>query len=219
VRGLCALVFALVLIPAAFAQDPVADLLAELADYEYNDVRFPLRQAELWVTNALSDENDRVAVAAALATVLEGDATFDGKQFVCHQLARIGGAPEVPVLAQLLENEETADMARYALQAIPASEADAALIAALDTTSGDVRIGVINSLGARASASAVPALKAIAKNGGDDEAAAAISALGKIGTRNAARALRSAKRGADDEKRAAVEDALTICAEQRKSDG
>jgi HEAT repeat protein len=202
----------------ANAQDPVANLLSELSDYEYGDVRIPLREAHLWVTNALDSEADSAAVAAALATVLEGDATLDGKQFVCRELARIGGPAEVPVLAELLNSEETADMARYALQPIPGPEADAALIAALDTTSGDVRIGVINSLGERRAEDAISALRKIAKKGSDAEAEAAVAALGKMGTGHARRALRSAKRGASPELRAAIDDAVLVCTQLREAE-
>lgn len=202
----------------AYAQDPIAELLDTLSEYEYGDVRMPLRQAHLWVTNALDSEADSAAVAAALATVLERDATLDGKQFVCRQLARIGGPAEVPILAELLNNEETADMARYALQPIPGPEADAALIAALDTTSGDVRVGVINTLGERRANDAVAPLRKLAKHGDAMEAEAAVAALGKIGTGRARRALRWAKHGASPELRASIEDAVMVCREMREAD-
>ena len=214
-----ALVFVSAHAQAQDARAQIDDLLAQLAAYEYGDIRFPLRQAHLWVTNALADEDDRVAVAAELATVLEGDATSDGRLFVCRQLARIGGAAEVPVLAALLNDADTTDMARIALQAIPAPEAESALVDALDTTSGSVRIGVINSLGERGAADAVSALKRIAKKGDDAEAEAAIAALGKMGTGHAVHALRKAKWGASSERRQAIADALQVCKQLRKRNG
>lgn len=201
----------------ASAQDPVADLLSELSTYEYNDVRIPLREAHLWVTGALNSEQDRVAVARELATLLDGDATLDCKLFVCRELARIGGAAEVPILASLLGDAKTADMARIALQAIQGSEAEAALVAALETTSGAVRLGVINSLGDRGAKDAVASLRQLAKTGDADEADAAVAALGKIGTRGAALALRRAKRGASPELRNSIKNALRVCTQHRRS--
>ncbi len=195
--------------------DAVSDLLAELSDYEYGDVRIPLREAHLWVTNALNSEDDSAAVAAALATLLDGGATLDCKQFVCRELARIGSAAEVPKIAPLLGDANTADMARIALQAIPAPEAEAALIAALDTTSGIVRVGVINSLGERGAKDAVSPLRRLAKKGDAAETEAAVAALGKIDTRGAAQALRSAKRGASPELRESIKQALLLHAQKR----
>jgi len=200
----------------AHAQNSVADLLAELSQYEYDDVRIPLREAHLWVTAALNSDQDSIAVAGALATLLDGDATLDCKLFVCRQLARVGGAAEVPALAALLNNADTADMARIALEAIQGPEADAALIEALETTSGAVRVGVINSVGERGAKDAVSSLRRLAKNGDADEAEAAVAALGKIGTRGAAHALKRAKRGASPALREAIENAQCVCEATRR---
>ena len=49
-------------------------------------------------------------------------------------------------------------MARYALQSISAPEAAHALVEALKSTSGDLLVGVIGSLGGRRDAASVPAL-------------------------------------------------------------
>ncbi len=204
-----------VLMPGTANADAVSDLLADLSKYEYGDVRLPLRAAHLWVTGALNSDQDSAAVATALATLLDGDATLDCKQFVCRELARVGGAAQVPQLAALLNNAETADMARIALQAIPGPEADAALVDALATTSGIVRVGVANSLGERRATGAVTALRQLARKGDAQEAEAAVAALGKIGTRSAARALHRAKRGASPELRESIKRAQVICAEVR----
>ncbi len=205
-----------VALPRVSSADAVSDLLAELSDYEYGDVRISLREAHLWVTNALNSEEDSAAVASALATLLDSDATLDCKQFVCRELARIGGAAEVPALAALLNNGDTADMSRIALQAIEAPEAGAALVAALEMTSGAVRVGVVNSLGERGAKDAVATLRQLARTGDVNESEAAIAALGKIGTHGAAHALRRAKRGASAEKREAIKHALLVCAETRR---
>lgn len=210
------LVGSVVMSGGAYAQDAVADLLAELSKYEYGDNRIPLREAHLWVTGALNSEQDSIAVAHELATLLDGDATLDCKLFVCRELARVGGAAEVQGLAALLNNADTADMARIALQAIQGPEADGALVAALETTSGTVRVGVINSVGERGARDAVAPLRRIANNGEANEADAAVAALGKIGTRGAAHALRRAKHGASPELREAIKHALLVCVETRR---
>jgi len=82
----------------------------------------------------------------------------------------------------MLVRSETSDMARYALENIPGDEAEGALLSALETVGGEMKIGVISSLGARASAAAVPALSRIASDTESGPAAhAAVEALGTIG--------------------------------------
>ena len=112
-----------------------------------------------------------------------------GLMAACRALGLIGGPDAVPALAGLVIKPETTDAARYALERIPGAEADAALVAALDRTQGDVRRGLVFSLGARRTAAAVPTLSRLA--GGKDAVLAAdsIKALGKIGGPEAVKAL------------------------------
>ncbi|MBL7140230.1 MAG: HEAT repeat domain-containing protein [Planctomycetes bacterium] len=178
--------------------------------------RAPLTAIEDAVRDA-DDPGRRAVEAKLLAAMADPKATYGCKQFVCRMLRRCGSEACVPALAALLTDKDLSHMARFALQALPAEKAGEALRAALGKTEGDLRIGVISSLGFRRDAAAVPALSKFA--GGADEAAAsaAITALGQIGTAEAARALESLT--APKPLAAAWADALLACADRMAGAG
>ncbi|MFW5693386.1 MAG: HEAT repeat domain-containing protein, partial [Thermoguttaceae bacterium] len=92
----------------------------------------------------------------------------------------IGTPAEVPILAKALRADETSEMARYALEAIPGDESPAALRAALPELEGPALVGVVHSLGARGDTQSVPALKTLAEHRDGQVAQAAVRALGNI---------------------------------------
>jgi len=120
------------------------------------------------------------AQAANPLEVLNSGASLEQKAEACIQLSIRGGVDAVPALAALLNDEKLAHMARYALEPMPFPEAGAALRAALDTTSGLFKVGVINSLAGRKDQEALPALTALLGDGDAIIAQAAAGALAKI---------------------------------------
>jgi len=170
----------------------------------------PIREA---VIASSSNADDRKALETRLADVLKTDVSYDSKQFVCRELMIIGTAASVPTLAALLTDAKMAHVARYALERIPAPEAAQALRDALGKTKGELKIGVIASLGVRGDAENVAPIGALL---GDSDAAIARSAaiaLGAIRSSAAAKALAGAK------PTAAITDALLACAESLLADG
>ncbi|MBI5095345.1 MAG: hypothetical protein HZB26_23290 [Candidatus Hydrogenedentes bacterium] len=151
-----------------------------ITTYKFGDSREPLTVVEDLVRDSLASPEKSSALAAQLAGLLATNATPDCKQFACRQLAIIGTADTVPALAPLLLKDDTADMARYALQPIPGAEADAALLEALPKVSKSVKIGIIDTLGARKAKCAVNTLKPLAKDNDSQIAEAAKSALARI---------------------------------------
>ena len=124
----------------------------------------------------------------------------------------VGTAASVPTLAELLLEKELSHMARYALERIPAPEAAQAMRDALPKLNGELKVGVIGSLGVRQDAASVPALAAQL---GDADAAVARSAalaLGAMRDPAAAKALQRAK-VQSAEVQCAVTDASLACAE------
>ncbi|GMV93739.1 MAG: hypothetical protein AMXMBFR82_35170 [Candidatus Hydrogenedentota bacterium] len=202
--------------PAAMTAE---ELLQTIASYEYGQTRVPLLVAEEWVRMNLDSELNRRGVAFALAGILEGNATKDGKQFVCRQLAVIGSEENLPALAPLLLDAQTADMARYAIQRMPGAKADAVLLEALDKAAASAVPGIINSLADRRTAAAVEPLAARAT--GDDAVVAecAIAALGKIGGSDAAKALDKLKGNVDPSLERAVSNAQLLVAEDLLASG
>lgn len=184
------------------------DTVAAIKTYKFGESTGGLKAVEGLVTGSLDNADARKTVAAALAGVLNSaDATRDAKIFACRQLAMCGGAETVGTLAPLLTNSDTSDMARLALERIPGSEADAALIDALAKADAKSQIGIVNSLGARRVASAVPAIAPLVKAKDPLLAEAAAAALGHIGGADAVKALkgRVAKSARDTAKNALLE--------------
>ncbi len=169
------------------------DEYSSIIDYDFGQSRQQLSKIEEQIRTA--NPKERKEIEARLLLALDCPATKPaGKQFVCRMLRRIGTEESVSVLAALLYDKENSHMARFALQHIPSSKADDALREALDSLAGELKIGVISTIGQRGDEKAIPELaKLTACDTDSDESkampSAAISALGTIGGANAARAL------------------------------
>lgn len=169
------------------------------------------------IDEALVSTHGEVAARKDLETrlnaALKTAATRDAKDYICRALRVIGTTQSVPVLAELLSNNDLSHMGRYALERIPDEAAAQALRAALPKLSGALRIGVIGSLGSRGDAASVAAIAPYLADSDAATARAAAIALGDIGTADAAKALASAKM-ANPAATAAAVDASIVCAEK-----
>jgi HEAT repeat protein len=162
-----------------------------LHHYDYQN-RKSLDAITKQIQEAGQDKTKQAAIEAGLLGVLQdSQSTPGGKQEACRFLWEIGTAKSVPVLAKMLADPATHDMARYALERNPDPAAGAALQTALTTTKGTQLIGVINSVGNRGEAQAVSKLKALSNSKDALVADAAINALGKVGTSASVAVLRS----------------------------
>ncbi len=166
--------------------------LTKLAGYDYGDDRKPLTAIEKAVTASLGKEKKERTVAKKLGVWLQKDSlSFAAKQFLCRQLWMVGTEEQVPILAAYLTDQKMAHMARYALQRMDNAAAGEALRAALDRVEGDLKVGVVNSIGARGDRKAVDTLIQLANAGKPAVARAAVAALGKIGGPKARKTLRA----------------------------
>lgn len=157
-------------------------------------------------------------IEAKLLEVLElPTITYAGKQFVCRMLRRVGSAKSVPALSRMLADKELSHMARFALQSMAAPEAGVALRQALPKLDGDLKIGVIGSLGQRADRQAVPQIAALVADGNTKIACAAIESLGRIGGSEAAAALEHAQVPAS--LKPARDNAYLMCADKLFAEG
>lgn len=123
--------------------------------------------------------------AKLLAALAKPEITMAGRMFVCRMLALIGTAKSVPALAQLLQDPQTADAARYALDAIDDPAASAAYRAALDRLTGNAKAGLIGSIAVRGDVQAIEALTAIRNNAAEPPVvrANAARALERLGAK------------------------------------
>ena len=145
-----------------------------------------LREAAV---TSYSDPILRKKLNDGLVRILDSDAAYDAKQFACRQLALTATEEHIPALARHLGDEKMTHMALYVLTHIDSPEVDKALLSALDTTTSNARLGIINMLGNRRCTSAAEKLGRLAISGDEDTSIAAIRALGRIGTIEARRAL------------------------------
>jgi len=137
----------------------------------------------------------------------------------CRRLKQIGRARSVPALAALLTDKEQSHVARYALESMACAEAGEALRAALATTAGRLKAGVIDSLGDRRERKAAGELAKLLGDGDAMIATAAATALGKIGGAKAAAALKAAISSGRPAVRDAAIDALLLCADRLRAEG
>jgi type 1 glutamine amidotransferase len=195
------------------------ELLGKVKTYDWGQSRLALTEVSEIIKKAYDNKAELAKIEKALLGVLDSDAKRAGKQFVCRQLSIIGTEQSVPVLAGMLAGEETSDMARYALERIPGSAVDEALRKSLRGTRGNVRIGIINSLGQRRDKGAVRILSRALGGRNQEAAMAAAAALGQIADSQAAEALAEAKGKAEGKLLSVVLDAYLKCADQMVADG
>ncbi len=214
----CAIVAVAVLwigtVSPAVADDSLDRAFEALKTYHWGSDRAPLTAIDEAVKATYDDAEARGKLQQRLAAVLGTDAPQAAKDFVCRKLSLIGTADSVPALAPLLADEKLSHMARYALERIPGQQATAALRQALPKVKGLLKVGVINSLGARRDVESVPSLVKLLDDADPQVAAAAATALGKIGTAEAAKALEAFLSRSEGKLRLVAADAYLSCAER-----
>ncbi len=189
-------------------------ILEELAIYEYGkneDILFGLRE---YIQTHKNDSAMRKQCEIQLLEFLESDASLAGKMAVCRQLRLIGSQRSIAVLEKMLYKNDTSDMARYALERIPGSEPDKALLRCLRSNTRHNTIGIVSSLGQRGALSAVPELSRLLKNSDISVAVAAVKALGWIGGDEAAGVLFEALINEKEEMRFQAATSVLQCADK-----
>jgi HEAT repeat protein len=199
--------------------DSLDAILKDLANYKFDQGVGPLMRLRAYVQTHKDDPAERKECEAKLLAFLQSNPAPGGVMAACRSLRLIGSAASVPVLGAMLLKPETTDPARYALERIQGDEVDRALLAALGKTRGDLRRGIISTLGNRESSSAVPALRRLAEGGDPETALDAVNALGKIGTAEAVAGLEAFLVKTQGRPKSTAASALMVCAESRLSEG
>ena len=199
--------------------EPLEELLEKIRTYDWGQSRLALTKMSDIIKQAHSSPAELKKIEKSLLGVLTSDATRAGKQFVCRELSIIGTEQSVPVLAKMLTDEETSDMARYALERIPGTAVNDALRRALRAAKGKPQVGIINSLGQRRDRLAVRALGRFIDNSEKTVAIAAAAALGQIAGSRATDALAAAKDKTSGKLQMVVLDSYLRCADQLVAEG
>lgn len=192
------------------------EAIARLQKFQYGQDQRVLEDIDQLVNAATAQpitSGERVELAHRLGALLDTDASYEAKQFICRQLAKIGTSKEVPLLVRMLTEDKFSEMARYGLGPIPGPEVDAALITALAQTQGKVRMGIINTMGYRRNQESIVVLTPFITDGDKELARAALSAVGHIGGTQASQALIRNLGASRPEDRFLVADTLLACAD------
>ncbi len=135
-----------------------------------------------------------------LAVVQSADATAAARQDAAEHLGHViviapakTDAAALAGLAPLLANDANFELARLSLDRVPGKDVDALYLKAVEKAQGRTRVALIQSIGARSVAAAVPVLHKMLDDADGAVAQAAVHALGRIGGPAALAALGAAK--------------------------
>ena len=171
----------------------IPELVAQLGDNDQVKA-YRARQALLEaVGKAGGNPQERTAIANALAEELTAKTQNPGqpgkpgeekpthsaqvRNQVAQFLGQVAEDAQVPAVVAALQELETREMARWALDRIPTPAATTALIAALDQVGPEFCIGVINALAKRRTPEVVAALHKQAADADAGVRLAAVEAL------------------------------------------
>ncbi len=140
--------------------------------------------------------------AAALIRLIQSTETPDvDRANAFEKIGDVAGEEVVAPLARFLGDKKWSHYARYALQKMEGKKVTEALLQSLDSLEGDLKLGVIGTIGRRRDASAVAPLTKLLTHGDPKVADSAAVALGWIGTPDAAAALTGAIGSEQDSRR------------------
>ena len=186
----------------------------DISTYEIGQDRSKLSEFSSLIDTLSQSEEKRLLAENDLLDFLTTDATFDSKQFVCRELRIIGTEKSVPTLTEMLLDEKTTDIARYALEDIPGEAVDKALIELLPNATKKVQLGIMNTLAVRKSASSVSTISALLKSTDDDISTTAASALGQIGNEECIKVLTPYLNSKNKVLRNSVLDSYLLCVDE-----
>ncbi len=185
----------------SFTPDEIKDVIKAFGKYDYAGNPTPTYTIENIIRYVSDKPQLRAVVEEAMVTLLESDATWRARQFVCHQLWIIATDQSVPTLEKMLLNKETAEIACYALLTHPSEVASRALREAIDRVDDITKVRIVNIIGDRKDVAGVGQLIGLLKSDNAALAEAAAISLGTIGTDKAVRAIAKARAAASGKMR------------------
>ena len=210
-RRFCLILIGMMLLSAVGVAQQAADPYREMLQYKQGGPRTALAAVEAEIRGAKPEQ--LASIEARLDAGLQSpEATDEYKDWACRQLRQIGSERSLPALLPLLGHERLSTVARWALQSIRGPRVDEALRGELGKLEGNLKAGVIQTLGARGDRKAVPLLVPLAGDANPAVAEAALYALGHIGGPEALAALEQAKPAPGLERYR--KHALLLCVEQ-----
>jgi HEAT repeat protein len=126
-----------------------------------------------------------------VAMLKDPKSTVFQKAIACKKLSIVGGKDAIAPMAALLTDPQLACYARFGMEPNPDPSVDDAFRAALPKLTGNLQIGVINSIGFRKDTKAVDALAKLIDSSDVEIGRAAAASLGMIGGEQATRTLQT----------------------------
>mgnify|MGYP003949047057 FL=1 len=118
----------------------------------------PLKLIESKAVESLKDPQLRDSLEEKVLNSLVTSNSRRGKDFLCRMLRIMGTTKSIPLMKELLSDQENGHMARYVLASMQYEEAGAALHQSLNTVQDKLKQGIIDSLGDIRYKKAVPDL-------------------------------------------------------------
>ena len=160
-KSLSLLFVALILSAGVQADDEAAirKTIESMQVFEYGQSTQNQIELERWIKKTHNDPVLRGLLERGILDALKSETTsLAAQSFFCKKLSRIGSEDALPVLGDMLLQDETTQMACYALKTNPSPHANQILRQALDKVQGTSRVAVINLLGERRDPESVEAL-------------------------------------------------------------
>jgi HEAT repeat protein len=164
----------------------LTEILTEIAGYDYNsrswlvDLRDVMK--EIYTSRKYKEEAEKKMIA-----FLQSDASVAGKQAICQELEGLATENSIPVLMDMVDQRQTAEMALNALEMIPDPSVDKELRKALKQAEDWQKPGIIQTIGKRGDEKAIKQLEDHAHHPDPLIQRSAIDALGKTGGSKAAK--------------------------------
>ena len=154
--------------------------------------------------------------ATDLMEIIQSDDSSDvDRANAFEEIGNVAGDELLPPLAAYLSDEQWSHYARFAFQKMEGEKVTATLLDSLGQLQGDLRLGVIETIGRRGDPTAISALVELLNDSDDEVSAGAAAALGSIGTADAATALGKALAAEESsERREALASALLIAGQR-----
>lgn len=168
--------------------------LESIVNFTFEGDQQPLVTLDSEIAAAGTDSAKLNALAARLLGFLRESTSFAARQAIAQRLSQFPASALLrddnsAYFAALLADPASISLAQLALEPVPGSIVDRLFVDALDKSSGPARIALVQSVGKRRIASAVPPLTSLLTQSDAALAGAAANALGQIGNARALDAL------------------------------
>ena len=187
--------------------------------------KYDFAQSHAWqedfqniMVRVYNNKSSFAAVEALMIDALKDDITPAAKQMICSYLAPVASDKAIPVLRDMLEDQQLSAIALACMQYIPDPKVDLALMEALPVSGGLTKAGIVNVLALRRETGAINAISGLIHDPDPRVSRSAIDALGRIGTTEAAAVLDKSFHETQPPLKWSVSDAWLLCADNMASE-